>query len=101
MKMEQEGVIESSLSKWEASVVLVKKKDNTTRFCVNYHRVNGTTKLNACPMPRIEDLVDQLGRAKVLTTPDLARCYWQVKVKDQREKRQPILCLIACTNSRL
>ena len=68
-------------------MVLVKKKDNTTRFCVDYCRLNEKTQVDAYPMLRIEDLVDQLGRAKVLTNLDLARGYWQVKVKElAREK---------------
>ena len=87
LKMEQEGIIEPLVSKWGTPVVLVKKKDNTTIFCVDYCRLNEKTQVEAYPMPRIEDLVDQLGRAKVLTTLDLARGYWQVKVKESaREK---------------
>ena len=86
MKMDQEGVIEPSVSKWGAPVVLGKKKDNSTRFCVNYRRLNDKTQVDAYPMPRIEDLVDQLGWAKVLTILDLARGYWQVKVKESAKK---------------
>ena len=99
--MEQEWVIESSVSKWGAPVVLVKKKDNTTRFCVDYRRLNKKTQVDAYPMPRIEDLVYQLGQAKVLTTLDLARGYWQVKVKESAKERTAFTTPYGLYQSRL
>ena len=85
--MEQEEIIEPSVSKWGAPVVLVKKKDSAIRYYVDYHQLNEKTQVYAYLMPRVEDLVDQLGRAKVLTTLDLARGYWQVKVKESAKER--------------
>ena len=86
-EMEQCGIIEPSTSEWASPVVLVKKKDGTWRFCVDYRRLNSVSRDDAYPMPRIDDLIDRLGGAKFITTLDLTRGYWQVPVSDaDREK---------------
>ena len=61
-------------------IVLVKKKDSSLRLCVDYRRLNSVSKTNAYPMPRIDDMIDQLGRASFISTLDLTRGYWQVPV---------------------
>ena len=86
-KMQQEGVVKPSSSPWASPVVLVRKKDSTLRFCFDYRHLNSITKADTFPLPRIDDLLDQLGKAKSFTTLDLAAGYWQVRVHpDAQEK---------------
>ena len=75
------GIIEESNSEWASPIVLVRKKDKSLRLCVGYRRLNAVSEMEPYPMPRIEDLLDRLGRARFLTTLDLAKGYWQVKMK--------------------
>ena len=86
-QMMDQGVIQPSVSPWASPIVLVKKKDGTLRFCVNYRSLNSVTKSDTFPLPRIDDLLDQLGKAQYFTTLDLAAGYWQIQVHpDSREK---------------
>ena len=63
------------------------EKDGTTRFCVDFRKVNDLTKKDAHPLPRIDDTLDALGGAQWFTTLDLASGYWQVEVNSaDREK---------------
>ena len=79
-EMEESGIIEPSTSEWASPIVLVKKKDGSLRMCVDYRRLNSVTQIDAYPMPRIDDLIDQLGKARFITTLDLTRGYWQMPV---------------------
>ena len=81
--MLEEGVIEPSTSEWAAPMVIVKKRDGTLHICVDYRKLNGETEIDAYPMPRIDDILDQVGQATYFTTLDLAHGYWQVPVKEE------------------
>ena len=72
------GVIEPSSSEWASPIVLVGKKDGTLRLCIDYRRLNSGSLTDAYPMPRIDDLIDRLGKARYISTLDLTRGYWQV-----------------------
>ena len=80
-------VIESSSSPWSSPVVLVRKKDGSVRFCVDYRKLNSVTTKDVYPLPRIDDVLDQLSGATFFTSLDLYRGYWQLPVAAQdREK---------------
>ncbi|GJR75674.1 hypothetical protein Tco_0088039 [Tanacetum coccineum] len=59
-ELSEKGFIRPSSSPWEASVLFVKKKDGSFRMCINYRELNKLTVKNLYPLPRIDDLIDQL-----------------------------------------
>lgn len=80
-------IIVPSASPWAAPIVLARKKDGTPRFCVDYRKLNTTTHKDAYPLPRIEESLTSLYKAKYFSTLDLASGYWQVEVSPaDREK---------------
>lgn len=72
------NIVEPSKSEWCSLVVLVPKKDGSLQFCIDFRYLNSVSKFDSYPTPRIEDLIDRLGKAHYLTTIDLAKGYWQV-----------------------
>ena len=76
--MLEQDVIKVSSSPWSSPVVLVKKKDGTTRFCVDYRKLNAVTRKDSYPLPRIDDALDALSGSKYFTTLDLQSGYHQV-----------------------
>ena len=78
--MSEQGVIQHSQSPWASPTDLVAKRDGTTRFCVDYSRLNSATKMDVFPLPRIDDSTDILSQSKYFSTLDLRSGYWQVKM---------------------
>ena len=81
--MLKNGIIEPTQSEWSSPCILVPKSDNTYRFVTDFRKVNSVTKTDSYPMPRIEDLIDNIGSAKWVTKFDLLKGYWQVPLTER------------------
>ncbi|GJS15463.1 putative reverse transcriptase domain-containing protein [Tanacetum coccineum] len=79
----ERGFIRPSVSPWGAPVLFVKKKDGSMRLCIDYRELNKITIRNRYPLPRIDDLFDQLQGAKHFSKIDLRSGYHQLRVKEQ------------------
>ena len=85
--MLDKGVIREFQSPWSSPVVIVKKKDGSYRFCVDYRKLNDVTWKDCYPLPNIEDNFHALSGARYFCSLDLASGYWQVEMDDKsREK---------------
>src|SRR5512136_2028050 len=79
----QKGYIRPSTSPWGAPVIFVEKKDKTKRMCVDYRALNEVTIKNKYPLPRIDDLFDQLKGATVFSKIDLRSGYHQLRIREE------------------
>jgi hypothetical protein len=80
-KLLEKGYIRPSTSPWAAPVLFVEKKDGTKRMCIDYRSLNEVTIKNKYPLPRIEDLFDQLRGASVFSKIDLRSGYHQLRIQ--------------------
>nr|GFC65494.1 putative nucleotidyltransferase, ribonuclease H [Tanacetum cinerariifolium] len=78
----ERGFIRLSVSPWGAPVLFVKKKDGSMRLCIDYHELNKITIHNRYPLPRIDDLFDQLQGAMHFSKIDLRSGYHQLRVRE-------------------
>ena len=77
------GFVRPSVSPWGAPVLFVKKKDGSMRMCIDYRQLNHVTIKNKYPLPRIDELFDQLQGAEYFSKIDLRSGYHQLRVRDQ------------------
>ena len=93
--MLEEGIIERSYSDWAAPVVIVpKQQDGITtgiRICVDMRRLNSVSNFDAYPLPRIEDLIEQLGEAKFISKLDLTKGYWQIPLSTETKEKSAFI----------
>jgi len=74
--MRCQEVIEEFFNPWISPAILVKKKDGTLRFCADYRKLNVVIIKDSYPLPRINDLLDQLSENAWFTILDLKSGYW-------------------------
>jgi len=79
----QKSYIRPSVSPWGESVLFIKKKDGTLRLCIDYRELNKITIKNKYPLPRIDDLFDQLQGMRVFSKVDLRLGYHQLRIKSK------------------
>ena len=78
--------IEPSQSNYSSPCILVPKSDGTYRMCTDYRKVNAITKTDSFPLPRIDDCIDKIGKAKYVTKFDLLKGFWQVPLTDRAKE---------------
>ena len=85
--MLEKKIVSPSNSPWSSPIVLVRKKDGSLRFCIDYRKLNAVTRKDAYPLPRIDETLDTLAGSRWFSTLDLLSGYWQVEIaEDDKEK---------------
>ena len=90
-KMLKAGVIQESCSDWASSPVLIRKRDGTVRWCIDYRKLNDVTVKDTFPLPLVEDCLDTLAGNTWFSKLDANSAYWQVKVKEEDRKKTAFL----------
>ena len=85
--MLEHGIIRPSSSPWASRVILVRKKDQSFRFAVDYRSLNDVTKRDSYPLPDVKDILDKLNGCEYYSTLDGASAYWSIPISEEdREK---------------
>ena len=77
------GAIRPSNSPWCNAIVLVRKKDGTLRFCIDFRRLNNRMEKDSFPMPKMVDTMETMVGARIFSTMDLKSGFWQVKMAEE------------------
>lgn len=83
MRILEQEVIRPSTSQWCSTIVPIRKKTGELRMCVDYRMLNEVTIRDQYPLPRIDEIIDELASAKVFSTLDVCKCYYQIEIKEE------------------
>ena len=91
--MLKDNIIKPSQSPWASPITIAKKKDDPNgRFCTDYRKLNDITKTDAYPLPRIDEIWEQLKEARWFSSVDLASGYWQVEMDEKDKQKTSFTC---------
>ncbi len=82
-KLLAQGVIRESNSPWASPIVLCRKKDGSTRLCIDYRRLNAVTRQDAYPIPRTQTCLDAMSGAVIFSTLDMTSGYNEIPMRER------------------
>ena len=88
----ERGVVEPSSSPWASPIVLVQKKDGSTRFCIDYRKLNHMTRKETYPLPRIDMTLDTLHGLPLTSSAGTGRSKWPKPTRTRQLSAQPKGC---------
>ena len=80
------GAIPPSKSPWCNTIVLVRKKDRTLRFCIDFQKLNARIKKDSFPLPRMQETMDSMVGARFFSSMDLKSGFWQVRMSEKSQQ---------------
>jgi hypothetical protein len=86
------GVIRESESPYSSNIVLVRKKDGSLRFCIDWRQLNAKTRKDAYHLPRFDDIVDSLSGARFFSKLDLRSGYWNMHLEEDDKAKTAFSC---------
>ena len=98
--MLEQGIVQPSESEWAAAPVIVRKRCGGLRYCLDFRKLNSVTRIDAFPIPLIEECLDHLEGNLYFSTLDMASGYWQINIEPEDLIRQLLLPDMAFLNMR-
>ena len=95
-KMQEHGIVEPAASPWASNVVLVKKKDGSLRFCIDYRRLNSVTYKDSYPLPLIDNCLNALSGSSWYTTLDLRSGYYNIPIAEEDRDKSAFVTRRGC-----
>ena len=92
-------IIIPSSSPWAAPIVLVDKPDGSIRFYIDYRKLNHITKIDAYPMPHLDDLIETVRKGQYVSSLDLTKGFWQMPLDPKDQEKMLSVAPLAFLNS--
>ena len=95
-EMKTHGIVDPAASPWASNVVLVKKKDGSLRFCVDYRRLNAVTYRDSYPLPLIDNCLNALAGSSWFSTLDLRSGYYNISIAEEDRDKTAFVTRSGC-----